>query len=133
MVGVSRMKEMEAEDSPLSLGARVTSIVVLTLASFAIVASVYSLLVPPFTDAELQENFVDTWEAHVLGGVFVLALYCVGIFVACLGVFLGSRSRLLFSIACVAFVVACVLEFVSLELLTQRTEGLLGHGLRWLI
>lgn len=127
------MKDMDVEDSPLSLGATATSIALLALASVAIAASVYSLLVPPFTDAELQENFVDTWEAHVLGGVFVLALYCVGALAAFLGILFGKRSRLLFSLACVAFVLACVLEFVSLELLTQRTEGLLGHELGWLI
>ena len=127
------MKEMDVEDSPLSLGARAISIVLLMLASVAIAASVYSLLVPPFTDAELRENFVDTWEAHVLGGVFVLALYCVGGLAASLGIVFGKRSRRLFSLACVAFVFACVLEFVSLELLTQRTEELIGHELGWLI
>lgn len=88
---------------------------------------------PPFTDAELRENFVDTWEAHIFGGVAVLAVYGVGLLMAAIGVVVGKGGRLQFSFACGSFALAWVLEAVSLELLTRRTEALIGHELQWLV
>jgi hypothetical protein len=124
---------VEADDTPFCVIATAVAIVFVMLGAAAVAFSFYGLLVPPFTDAELRENFVDTWEAHVLGGVVILALYGVGLLMAVTGVALGKSSRFLFSIASGAFILACLFEAISLELLTRRTEALLGHELRWLI
>ena len=124
---------MDVLETPLGMISRAISIVWIALGTLAVALSLYSLLAPPFTDAELRENFVDTWEAHVLGGMLVLAVYCVGLLMAAVGVLVGKGSRAMFSWSCGAFLLACLLEIASLELLTRRTEGLIGHDLRWLI
>jgi hypothetical protein len=124
---------MEADDTPLSVIATAVAIVLVLMGAAAVAFSLHGLLVPPFTDAELRENFVDTWEAHVLGGIVVLALYAVGLLMAVAGLALGKGNRFLFSVACGALFLACLFETISLEILTRRTEGSIGHGLRWLI
>jgi hypothetical protein len=127
------MQEMDVLEPPVGLVSRAISIVWIALGVLAAAFSLYGLIVPPFTDVELRDNFVDTWEAHVLGGTLVLAIYCVGLLIAGIGVWLGKGSRAIFTWSCGAFVLACLLEIISLELLTERTENLVGHELQWLI
>lgn len=112
---------------------KVLSTLLMILGVCAILFASGNLVDPPFTDAELQENFVDTWEAYVLGGTLILGLFSVGLLTAGIGCWFGEQNRSFFLMAFVAFAVALVLEFVSLERLTQRTEVLLGHELHWLI
>ena len=86
---------------------------------------------PPFSDAELA-NFVDTWEPQVLGGLLFLAFFALGAVAWAVLAWCGSGpARALFAAASVAFAAAFLLEVTALNILTARTEKVVGHELRW--
>jgi hypothetical protein len=107
-------------------------VLLLLLALAAVTVAGSDLLSPPFTDAELEANQVDTWEAYVLGGVIILALLFGGFALSAIGVYLNRGGRLTFLAACVAFAAAFLIEVTNVELLTQRVERLVGHELSWI-
>ena len=108
------------------------SILLLLLALAAVILAGNDLLSPPFTDAELEANQVDTWEAYVLGGVIVLGLIFSGFALSAMGVWLNRGGRITFAAACVAFAGAFLIEVANVEMLTQRVERLVGHELSWI-
>src|SRR5262245_15416492 len=108
------------------------SMVLLLLALAAVTLSVSDLLLPPFTDAELKANQVDTWEAYALDSVIMLGLMFGGLLLSAIGVWLNWGARVAFVAACVAFAAAFLIEVTNVELFTQRVERLVGHELSWI-
>jgi hypothetical protein len=104
----------------------------LLLALAAVTLAGNDLLSPPFTDAELEANQVDTWGAYVLGSVIILGLLLGGLALSAIGVWLNKGGRITFIAACMAFAVAFLITATNVELLTQRVERLVGHDLSWI-
>jgi hypothetical protein len=104
----------------------------LLVALAAVTFESVDLLSPPFSDAELEANQVDTWDAYVLGSLATLVLLLIGLGLSALGVWLNKGGRIAFIAASVAFAAALGVTIVNVELLTQRVERLVGHDLRWI-
>lgn len=116
----------------------------LTIAIFAGLAAcicafaIYSLLIPPFTDAEIQQSFVDTWEVNaVITAVALVVVLATGALSALLS-WRGSRLAKRISIAGVVLSVSAAgFLILSHSALTERTTqitgqefgGMLGLGL----
>ena len=109
---------------------RVASMAPLTLV--ALVACIWGLhewVSPPFTDAEIRDSFVDTWEPSVqmtllelviLGGILLIALVVL--------VFARQRPIRVIAIATVALALGGVmLSYRNHIVLTERTTALTGQ------
>jgi len=108
-------------------------IVVLALGVVAMGSASVELVFPPFTDAQLSANFVDTWEAHTLGNFVLLLLFFVGFVASGIAAWFATASnRLFFGLAAAAFLLAAALDVVAMHTLTARTESLTGQSLSWL-
>ena len=115
---------------------RLLSYLPLALGFAALVAGLWGLAFPPFSDAEIAANLVDTWEASALGSLVLIVLESVGVVISG-GLLWVARSgarqsgkRFMFAALCFLVGIACTL--VSQHLLTIRAERLTGHDLSWL-
>jgi hypothetical protein len=100
-----------------------TCIIALGVALFTL------LTAPEYTDEEIRQSFVDTWEPSALVTYLVL---CVLAFFALLalvvGIFgKGPAERLLATAAILLTLGAAALEYRSHEILTERTTAITGQ------
>lgn len=109
----------------------IREVVVVSLAGFlALVCAfaIYSLVVPPFMDAEIQQSFVDTWGINALVTTAGLVIVVVA---GALSASLGRRGTRLvkrLSLTSVVLSVAAAgLLVLSHAMLTERTTRLTGQ------
>jgi peptidoglycan/LPS O-acetylase OafA/YrhL len=96
--------------------------------AFACAFAIYSLVAPPFTDAEIQQSFVDTWEVNAIITTASLAIVLVAGALSALLSWRGSRVAKRISVASVALsVAAACLLVLSHATLTERTTQLTGQ------
>jgi len=117
---------------------RVAAMSPLTLVAFvACVWGVHEWVSPPFTDAEIRDSFVDTWEPSawmtllalsVLGCIFLVSLVALA--------FARQRPTRVMTIATVTLSIGgALLSYRNHVALTERTTALTGqtfgrfHGL----
>ena len=98
------------------------------LLTLACVFAAYSLVVPPFTDAEIQQSFVDTWGISAIITAAGLAVVLVAGALSALLSWRGSRLAKRLSIASAALSLAAAgLLVLSHAVLTERTTALTGQ------
>jgi protein-S-isoprenylcysteine O-methyltransferase Ste14 len=117
---------------------RALRIVGLLVASIVAVGVVlFTLTTPEYTDDEIRQSFVDTWEPSA---IVTLALLCVLAFFVLLALVVGlfskrSAERLLAAAALLLTLGAATLAYWTHANLTDRTAALTGqefgpcHGL----
>ena len=100
---------------------------VVILAIVCILAG-YESFFPPYTDAQIQENFVDTWEPHALGTAALLLLVLVAAVVSPALAWGCSRfSKKLAAVSVALCATSTVLLVASHVSLTERTTALTGQ------
>jgi hypothetical protein len=93
---------------------------------------VFQLARPPFSDLQLRENLVDTWEAYALGTLIFVVVFavCSVVSLVCAWYSRASTRRVL-AAAPLAFVGAVVLEVLVANDLASRAERATGTSLSW--
>ena len=98
------------------------------LLAFACTFAIYSLVVPPFTDAEIQQSFVDTWGSNA---IFTKAGLAVVLPAGALSALLGWRGTPLAKRLSITSVVLSIATagflILSHAMLTERTTRLTGQ------
>ena len=93
------------------------------------ILAVYEIFFPPYTDAQIQASFVDTWEVHALGTAAILLLVLMAAVVA--PALAWGCSRLGKKLAVVSVALAgtsAALLITSHAALTERTTALTGQS-----
>ncbi|ODU58013.1 MAG: hypothetical protein ABT02_15720 [Comamonadaceae bacterium SCN 68-20] len=98
------------------------------LIAFVCAFVIYSLVVPPFTDAEIQQSLVDTWQVNaIITTACLVVVLAVGALSALLS-WRGSPLAKRLSVGSVALSLATVgLLVLSHAALTERTTKLTGQ------
>jgi drug/metabolite transporter (DMT)-like permease len=88
--------------------------------------AIHDLLAPPFTDAQIHRNLVDTWEGYALGSVVIMLVVGVLTGVAGLVAWRSHRAKWLYSTVAVLGLVAVGLlavAHVALSAAAARVTG----------
>lgn len=102
--------------------------IALVLATLLCAYAAYDQLFPPYTDAEIQRSFVDTWEVSALVIAFALVLVALLALLSALLRWGGSsRAKRLSTISLCLASVAGGLLIASHIALTERTARLTGQ------
>jgi hypothetical protein len=103
-------------------------IILLFLALIVATGAAWQILEPPFTDAQISDSLVDTWEPHALVTAFVLALLlAAALVVGAVLVFGRVGFRRLSSAALLAIFAATCLELKSHILLSNQVARVTGQ------
>jgi hypothetical protein len=95
---------------------------------FACAFAIYSLAFPPFTDAEIQQSFVDTWGVNALITTAGLAIVLLAGVLSALLIWRGTPLAKRLSIMSVTLsIVATGLLVLGHAKLTERTTMLTGQ------
>ena len=98
------------------------------LLALVCVFAIYSLVAPPFTDAEIRQSFVDTWEVNAIVTAAAVAVALVAGVLSALLYWRGSRLAKRLSVVSVALSIAATgLLILSHACLTERTTRLTGQ------
>ena len=98
------------------------------LVAIVLALAIYGFLVPPFTDLEIQESFVDTWQVNALFTTAALAVALPAGVLSALLSWRGSRlSKLLAAWSIVLTVLATLVLVANHAELTKRTTRLTGQ------
>jgi hypothetical protein len=110
----------------------VLSIAALALSVVAVAHALSALMFPPFTDQQLRDNVVDTWEAHTFGESIVVVLFLACCVASCIAAwFVGGSYRSRLVAASIAFLMAIALQLFAVNSLTERAERVTGASLSW--
>lgn len=119
----------------LRQGTRTTAILSIVAITLGVVSMGYAcvdLISLPFTDGQIRDNLVDTWEAHTLGNLALFVLFSLAFLGSAIAAwYAGAPNRTRFSFAAAAFLLAATLSVVAMSTLTTRAEKLTGHSLSW--
>ena len=98
------------------------------LLAIAFAFAVYGFLFPPFTDHEIQQSLVDTWEVNAIVTTAALALVLPASVLAALLIWRASRLAKRLGIVSIALAIfTTVLLILSHAALTERTTRLTGQ------
>ena len=98
------------------------------LLAFACAFAIYSLIFPPFTDAEIQQSLVDTWGVNAIITTAGLAVALLAIALSALLSWRGTRvAKLLFITSATLSAATASLLILGHATLTERTTRLTGQ------
>jgi hypothetical protein len=98
------------------------------LLAFACAFSIYSLIFPPFTDAEIQQSLVDTWGVNAIITTAGLAVALPAVALSALLSWRGTRlAKRLFITSVMLSAATAGLLVLAHATLTERTTRLTGQ------
>jgi hypothetical protein len=103
-------------------------VILVALLAFACVLGVRSILVPSYTDQQIQASLVDTWQVEAFStAVLLVLIFLAAVFAIVLG-YRGSKLVRFLASAAVLLAVADSALFVSSHIvLTARTTQITGQ------
>src|SRR5262245_52306998 len=95
----------------------------------AVGSSLFTLLTPDYTDEQIRQSFVDTWEPSAVVTLVVLSVLAFFALLALVvGIFTKGRAeRLLAAAAILLTLGAASLEYWNHSTLTDRTTAITGQ------
>jgi hypothetical protein len=113
----------------MSLGRTLRIVVQLVTCVVALGVGLFTVMTPEYTDEEIRQSFVDTWEPSALVTLFLLGVLA---FFALLSLIVGAFARgtaeLFLALAALLVTLgAGALEYRHHAVLTERTTALTGQ------